>query len=619
MACAAYQTGDAHPSRHQQWQKPTLVRSLVAVVSSGVGASLGQPQSLAKGARVVCGAQGRLAVYFTPLYPTNDGARPPDSGHVTFLLGDDAEWSDSTSSAAMGSATTIHVDLESGALRVISSIVGLPAVFLYSSDSGVAVASNPALMVAARLLDTPTIEPRSAYELFTIGYPLEHRTIFEGVSIIPGGHVLDVDPRGRFALREGWHPTCHPEVTTWDDHVNRQLEAFRGAARRISVSRSVLSLTGGLDTRAILAVLIEQGLSVSACTVTGGTRLSLDARAARDLCRSYSIPHHVIGLGDDFLRDLPRLVRVASRLSGGLASLEQSHEVYFHEQLSSQFERRLSGFLGNQVGRLGVEGLSMRAARTSVLNSSLQSSARTAGCEHWLTRLARESQRSLPRLLVQQECLASSVGNMGIGAHYLVQQSPYASRELIEASMCPPCGADQGVAFSPRTARLRDLRHRLVGPSRRRSFQRRLIVEAGGPVSTTAVNWGWKPKGGLSLSGLLWGLGALIDAASTPFVQDRARLRQGLERVGIRGIHHARPYEVWLNSALGDFVNDTLRASRVRESGLFDNRVLCRHLDEHFGGVTSHYDTIVAALDLALVLDWCGESLEPELHSPPPA
>src|SRR5690606_15262077 len=130
-------------------------------------------------------------------------------------------------------------------------------------------------------------------------------------------------------------------------------------------------LTAGLDTRAVLSVLAEQGRLLPAVTMTG-RRLSLDARIAGRLTRSYGVEHTLVHFDAEFTRELPRLVRIASRLSGGLSSLGQAPEVHLYGSLANRFDARLSGNLGNQVGRGGTEGVSLRNASLDILASPLR-------------------------------------------------------------------------------------------------------------------------------------------------------------------------------------------------------------------------------------------------------
>src|SRR5207244_10977533 len=152
-------------------------------------------------------------------------------------------------------------------------------------------------------------------------------------------------------------------------------QTFRGAGRKIDLSGSCLSLTGGLDTRAILAVLVSEGTCLPAATLTGPT-LSLDARAAQTLSKAYSFPHYLVRLDADFLHTLPTYVVEASRRSGGLTSLEEAGAVYLYRQLAGIGTRRLSGGFGNQVARQGFERISLRNADVSILTADCSAAAR---------------------------------------------------------------------------------------------------------------------------------------------------------------------------------------------------------------------------------------------------
>ena len=69
---------------------------------------------------------------------------------------------------------------------------------------------------------------------------------------------------------------------------------------------------------------------------------------------------------------------------------------------------------------------------------------------------------------------------------------------------------------------------------------------------------------------------------------------------GLRGLHETKFYGNWLNHGLKDFVHDTLRSQRTRESGLFNVSELDVLLHEHFSLGKDRHRTIIAAIDLAL-------------------
>ena len=241
------------------------------------------------------------------------------------------------------------------------------------------------------------------------------------------------------------------ERPSW--HSSLQAEAFRRAVTNLHLTNSLFSLTGGLDTRAVLAVLSKTAARPTACTMSGSPAVCLDARLAMALCREYRLDHVLVTLGEQYVRDLPAHVVEASRLSGGLASLDQAHEVYFNRQLNGVGSRRLSGNLGNQLARRGLEAYATRDAAFDVLNEGLARAASVQRQQHWLDSATRNSESTLLQLLLECEAPFSSIGNFSIGQHFMIQQTPYANRLLIEMALRSPLQAGASEHFKARQAR----------------------------------------------------------------------------------------------------------------------------------------------------------------------
>ena len=57
--------------------------------------------------------------------------------------------------------------------------------------------------------------------------------------------------------------------------------------------------------------------------------------------------------------------------------LEQASEVYFYNKINGgSFNGRLSGNLGNQIGRRGTEKVSLRNADAAILDESINEKAK---------------------------------------------------------------------------------------------------------------------------------------------------------------------------------------------------------------------------------------------------
>ena len=545
---------------------------------------------------VMASADRRWELSFVPESPHCHDAAPHAPGPITVVLGDDAEWNDGGERGCMGNAAAVHCDFTQGNVQARSSITGLPAIFLCRRPDRVILTSDLSLLAAFG--ESLALDPAAVVDLFQTGYPTGHRSLFRDTLLVPGGHVLRISADGQVTSARTWSlPESAPRLD-WPSYIEFQREAFRAGIRKMDLSASFLSLTGGVDTRTILAVLVSEGHALPAATLTGPT-LSLDARVARDLSKAYSFPHYVVPLDGDFLRSLPTYVVEASRRSGGLTSLEEAGEVYFYRQLVGLGARRLAGGFGNQVARQGFERLSPRNADLSVLAEEFIGAGTRGQAGTALIRSATPWHSAYERSL-QEEGTLPSVGNSCIGQHFATQQTPYASRTMIESLGRSPIGLESVGSFSLSRARWRDLHHRFLGEPAERSFQRALIARVGGPVSSYPINWGWRPSGGVSPRGLVMGAAACMDqVASWPNPVSRG-LGKMLRRFGAEGFQEIKPYRRWLTDWLKDFVHDTLLSQATLQSGFFNATELACLLREHYALGQCRTPTIIAALDLAL-------------------
>ncbi len=550
---------------------------------------------------VIRSEDGRWELGFVPeapdlREPTPDGRRP-----ITLVLGDDAEWNDVGGGGCMGNAVAVRLDLAAHSVQVWSSITGLPPAFLSRRPDGLVLTSDLSLLAATQAL---CFDPVAVADLFQIGYPSDHRSLFRDTSLVPGGHVVRVGVEGQFSVAKAWSLPESARRLDWPSFIELQVQTFRATMRTMDLSKSFFSLTSGVDTRTILAALVTQGVALPTATLSGPS-LSLDARVARTLSEAYALPHHVVRLDADFLRDLPAYVTEASRRSGGLTGIEEAGEVYFYRQLAGLGARRLAGGFGNQVARQGLERVSPRGADVTVLADEFvpTGTREDAAAVPSTTRWHSVYERSL-----QEDGTLPSVGNACIGQHFATQQTPYASRAMIESLGRSPLGLEAVGAFSRSQARRRDLHHRFLGEPRNRSFQRVLIAAAGGRVASYAINWGWRASGGISPRGLVMGALACLDqVASWPSPGARV-LGKALRLIGAEGLQEIKPYRSWLTDWLKDFVHDTLLSRTTRDSGVFKVTELERVLRDHYALGKPQTGTIMAALDLALAQQlFCGD------------
>ena len=257
------------------------------------------------------------------------------SGQTTCLVfGDDAEWQESRGETCMVSGTSVEFNISSNYLKLVTSIVGLPPVFIYRDPISTIVTTDIYLLTRISGVNLH-FNRQAVSDLCQIGYPVSGMTLFKEVMLVPGGSSLILEADGYLRQLSMAVFETEEEGMDWPAYVELQTDTLRKAMEAIDVSKSFFSLTAGLDTRAIMAMLVAENRSLPAYTLTG-KRLTLDAMIAKDLCKAYHFSHTTVTLGDSFYSNLPNYITEASRLSGGLTCIDQAHEVYFYRSVGSE-------------------------------------------------------------------------------------------------------------------------------------------------------------------------------------------------------------------------------------------------------------------------------------------
>ena len=562
-------------------------------------ADLGRALSLESTSRMRLSSDRRMFAAYAPRMDSlAESEKPAPSVRIQLILGDNSEFLEAQRGIPMANGVLLECDFQQNFVHALASIVGLPTLFLYEGDGYRILSSS-----ISNLTPLPTsglrFDVEGVLDLCSYGFTIDHRTLFQGVRLVPGGVSLRMASDGAVEKKLAWNFPPREALADWNSYTELQMEAFVAALGRMELKQSFLSLTAGLDTRTILAALLSAGRQIDSYTLSGESP-SLDALTARALCRAYGVPHQIVPLDQDFQRHLAEYCVEASRLSGGLASLGQAHQIHLYQKLPRKFAGRVSGNMGNQLGRAGVEHVSMRGADVSILNPELQKRASERPRFAWSNQQGESQRATSFEFLFQQEFPFTQLGNYSLGDSFAVQQSPYASRDLISLCSRQPLREDTTRTMSPLRLRLNDLHHRFLGEPETYSFQRRLIHRLGGFAASYPINWGWRAKGGVSLAGAARGFLTALDAYSERAGWDLGVPGRLLRTLHITGLHEHRKAKRWLQESLRDFVCDTLLSKEARDAGLFHRATLTRMVEEHSSGRASHHRALVLALDLAL-------------------
>ncbi|HEX6900204.1 MAG TPA: asparagine synthase-related protein [Thermoanaerobaculia bacterium] len=235
------------------------------------------------------------------------------------------------------------------------------------------------------LLAEPTV-PRAPdlqglVSLFRYGQLLGGHTLFESVRVLPPGAVLEYEPASdRLSERRYYRPSLRaPEPGLPDsEHVARLGELFKAAVDRrlTSGAQMGLSLSGGLDSRTILAVVDERRFPFT--TLCLGIPGSIDQKAARRMAALTGSRHC------DFLLDQTFLGRFEEHLRR-LVWLTDGHfrsDAVTVTTLDRYRELGVEILLRGHAGEL----LHMAKAYDYSVDPQLLAVRDEAGLEDWLTR-----------------------------------------------------------------------------------------------------------------------------------------------------------------------------------------------------------------------------------------
>jgi asparagine synthase (glutamine-hydrolysing) len=112
-----------------------------------------------------------------------------------------------------------------------------------------------------------------------------------------------------------------------------------------------MSLTGGLDTRMIMA-WHKPPAGLLPCYTFGGTfRDCRDTIVARRVARACGQSHEVIQVGDDFLSRFPHYAERTVYLTDGCADVSCSPDLYVNEKAREIAPVRMTGNYGDQILR----------------------------------------------------------------------------------------------------------------------------------------------------------------------------------------------------------------------------------------------------------------------------
>ena len=231
---------------------------------------------------------------------------------------------------------------------------GLQRLYYHESKDEFYFAAEAKAILAARP-ELRGIDPQGLGEIIACGSVLENRTLFDGVHVLPPGSAW------KFQNGELQHKHTYFSPREWEEQERLDLESYYQELRNVfsrnlqryfdGPERIAMSLTGGLDTRMIMAWEKPEPGTLPCYTFGSMFRENHDVRVARQVAKSCNQPFQVITVGQEFLSSFPHYAERVVYLTDGCVDVGRAPDLYLNEKAREIAPVRMTGNFGGEILR----------------------------------------------------------------------------------------------------------------------------------------------------------------------------------------------------------------------------------------------------------------------------
>lgn len=191
-------------------------------------------------------------------------------------------------------------------------------------------------------------------QFLKFGCALDQKTIFRGIEILPGGSLWTFE-NGNCRKEKYFSPGMwenKPQLSAEDFEAKFQ-DTFKKCLPRYFYggSKIGIALTGGLDTRMIMACRPQDNINQIGYTFAGEGGETLDEKIAARVAAACGLEHKLLRLQSDFFSDFTAHADKTIFVTDGTFGILGAHEIYFNRQARELAAVRLTGNYGSEVFR----------------------------------------------------------------------------------------------------------------------------------------------------------------------------------------------------------------------------------------------------------------------------
>jgi asparagine synthase (glutamine-hydrolysing) len=246
------------------------------------------------------------------------------------------------------------MDRNRGTALLFNDRYGMHRVYYHESRDAFYFAAEAKAILAVRP-ELRRMDVRGLGEFVSCDAVLENRTLFHGIHVLP--------PASAWVFRNGSleRKSSYFHPREWEGQEKLDPESYYRELQGIFMrnlpryfnghERIAMSLTGGLDTRMILACRRPDPGSLPCYTFGSMLRENRDVRLARRVAEMCNQPHQVITAGSEFLSQFPHYAQRAVYLTDGCVDVGRAPDLYLNERAREIAPVRMTGNYGGEILR----------------------------------------------------------------------------------------------------------------------------------------------------------------------------------------------------------------------------------------------------------------------------
>src|SRR6516165_1210048 len=252
----------------------------------------------------------------------------------------------------------------------------------YHGHEGKFYFSSEAKLLLKVLPHLRCLDLKSLGEVFSCGAVLQNRTLFSGISLLPGGSVWS------FSKSQPTRKGTYFESRLWEelpalseaDYYEQLKETWKRVLPRYlpETERAGLSLTGGVDSRMILAWAPQPPGELPCYTFSGRYRDCNDVQLARQLAKHSHQPYQTIPIDGVFFSQFSSLAEKVAYIGEGNHDVSGSIDLFVQREARKIAPVRISGTNGGELLRRLVM-FKPQGLAEEIFSSEMQRSVRDAG------------------------------------------------------------------------------------------------------------------------------------------------------------------------------------------------------------------------------------------------